>query len=79
MVTDKIRIDYGGVSALPTASSSTPKAASFRSTLDSQSALTNRSPRLLDLPIAAKVETFADTGEIFLKHADRATLLPASI
>ena len=31
---------------------------------------------LLDLPIAAKVETFQDTGEIFLKHADRATLLP---
>jgi hypothetical protein len=31
---------------------------------------------LLDLPISAQVETFQDTGEIFLKHADRATMLP---
>ena len=31
---------------------------------------------LLDLPVAAKIETFEDTGEIFLKHADRATMLP---
>jgi len=31
---------------------------------------------LLDLPVAVRVETFEDTGEIFLKHADRATALP---
>ena len=31
---------------------------------------------LLELPIAAKVDTFEDDGEIFLKHADRATMLP---
>ena len=31
---------------------------------------------LLELPVAAKVVTFEDTGEIFLKHADRATDLP---
>jgi hypothetical protein len=31
---------------------------------------------LLGLPVAVKVETFDDTGEIFLKHADRATMLP---
>jgi hypothetical protein len=31
---------------------------------------------LLNLPIAAKVGTFEDTGEIFLKHADRASMLP---
>ncbi|MGC2463587.1 MAG: hypothetical protein WA517_00195, partial [Candidatus Acidiferrum sp.] len=31
---------------------------------------------LLGLPIQAKVETFEDTGEVFLKHADRATELP---
>jgi hypothetical protein len=31
---------------------------------------------LLDMPVAARVETFEDTGEVFLKHADRATNLP---
>jgi hypothetical protein len=31
---------------------------------------------LLGLPITARVETFEDTGEVFLKHADRATELP---
>ena len=31
---------------------------------------------LLGLPINAKVETFEDTGEIFLKHANRASELP---
>jgi cytochrome c biogenesis protein CcmG, thiol:disulfide interchange protein DsbE len=31
---------------------------------------------LLGLPIAAKVETFEDAGDVFLKHADRAKVLP---
>ncbi|MGH7838234.1 MAG: hypothetical protein ACREQC_10500, partial [Candidatus Binataceae bacterium] len=31
---------------------------------------------LLGLPIQARVESFEDTGEVFLKHADRATELP---
>jgi hypothetical protein len=31
---------------------------------------------LLGLPIHARVETFEDTGEIFLKHANRASELP---
>jgi hypothetical protein len=31
---------------------------------------------LLGLPINARVETFEDTGEIFLKHANRASELP---
>jgi hypothetical protein len=29
-----------------------------------------------NMPVNVKVETFEDTGEIFLKHADRATSLP---
>jgi len=77
MVTDKIRIDYGGVSALPPPSSSTPKRIVQKHVGLFNPALYETEVRaLLDLPIAAKVETFADTGEIFLKHADRATLLP---
>jgi cytochrome c biogenesis protein CcmG/thiol:disulfide interchange protein DsbE len=31
---------------------------------------------LAELPVAAKIESFEDTGDIFLKHADRATSLP---
>ena len=31
---------------------------------------------LLGLPIDARVETFEDTGQIFLAHADRASELP---
>lgn len=31
---------------------------------------------LLGLPVSAKIETFADTGQIFLKNAERATELP---
>ena len=31
---------------------------------------------LLGMPVSAKIETFVDTGQIFLKNAERATELP---
>jgi thiol-disulfide isomerase/thioredoxin len=78
MATNEIRIQYGGVAALPT---------SF--VLDDQGRVVQkheglRNPllyeyeirSLIGLPIPARVETFEDTGEIFLKHADRASVLP---
>jgi thiol-disulfide isomerase/thioredoxin len=78
MATNEIRIQYGGVAALPT---------SF--VLDDQGRVVQkheglRNPllyeyeirSLIGLPIPARVETFEDTGEIFLKHADRAITLP---
>lgn len=78
MATNEIRIQYGGVAALPT---------SF--VLDDQGRVVQkheglRNPllyeyeirALIGLPIPARVETFEDTGEIFLKHADRASALP---
>jgi len=78
IATTDIRIRYGNVTALPT---------SFL--LDSEGRIVQkhiglRNPvlyeleirALLGLPIPAKVETFEDTGEIFLKNADRATSLP---
>jgi len=78
MVTDKIRIDYGGVSALPTAFiiNTEGRIVQKHVGLFNPALYETEVRALLDLPIAAKVETFADTGEIFLKHADRATLLP---
>lgn len=79
LANDDLRIQYGGIAALPT---------SF--VLDSEGRVVQkheglRNPvlyeteirSLLGLPIGGvKVETFEDTGEIFLKHADRASELP---
>lgn len=79
LASDELRTDYGGIPALPT---------SFL--LDPQGRVVQkheglRNPvlyeveirSLLGLPIGdVKVETFEDTGQIFLKHADRATQLP---
>jgi thiol-disulfide isomerase/thioredoxin len=76
---DELRLKYGGIAALPT---------SFL--LDTEGRIVQkheglRDPilyevevrALLGLPIAnVKVETFEDTGQIFLQHADRATELP---
>jgi thiol-disulfide isomerase/thioredoxin len=77
--TADLRIQYGGIPALPT---------SF--VLDTEGRVVQkheglRNPvlyeteirALLGLPIdGIRVETFEDTGEIFLKHADRASQLP---
>jgi thiol-disulfide isomerase/thioredoxin len=78
LTTDEMRIQFGGVPALPT---------SF--IIDAQGRVVQkhiglRDPELhemevralLGLPINARVETFEDTGEIFLKHANRASELP---
>jgi thiol-disulfide isomerase/thioredoxin len=73
-----LRTQYGGIPALPT---------SF--VLDTQGRVVQKhvglfNPQLyeteiralLGMPIMARVETFEDRGEVFLKHADRATELP---
>ena len=79
LATNDIRLQYGGIPALPT---------SF--VLDSEGRIVQkheglRDPvlyeteirALLGLPIGnVKVETFEDTGQIFLKNAERATELP---
>jgi thiol-disulfide isomerase/thioredoxin len=79
IATDALRLEYGGIPALPT---------SF--VLDHEGRVVQkheglRDPvlyeleirSLLGLPIGnVKVETFEDTGQVFLKHANRATELP---
>ncbi len=79
IATDELRMEYGGIPALPT---------SFL--LDAQGRVVQKHEglhdpvlyeveirSLLGLPIGnVKVETFEDTGQIFLKHADRAMQLP---
>jgi len=78
MASQEVRMQYGGIAALPT---------SF--VLDAQGRVVQkheglRDPTLyeteiralLGLPIDARIETFEDTGQIFLAHADRASQLP---
>jgi thiol-disulfide isomerase/thioredoxin len=79
LATTELRIQYGGIGALPT---------SF--VLDAEGRIVQkheglRDPvlyeveirSLLGLPIGnVKVETFEDTGQIFIQHADRASELP---
>jgi thiol-disulfide isomerase/thioredoxin len=78
MATNEMRFRFGGVPALPT---------SF--IIDAQGRVVQkhiglRDPvlyemevrALLGLPVNARVETFEDTGEIFLAHANRANELP---
>ena len=79
LATNEIRVQYGGIAALPT---------SF--VLDAEGRIVQkheglRDPvlyeteirSLLGLPIGnVKVETFEDTGQIFLKNAERASELP---
>jgi thiol-disulfide isomerase/thioredoxin len=78
MATNEIRIQYGGVATLPT---------SFVLDTDGRVVQKHEGLRnpllyefeirsLIGLQIPARVETFEDTGEIFLKHADRALTLP---
>jgi cytochrome c biogenesis protein CcmG, thiol:disulfide interchange protein DsbE len=74
----ELRMQYGGITALPT---------SF--ILDTQGRVVQKHEGLRDpalyeteirallrLPVNARVETFEDTGQIFLAHADRASELP---
>ena len=78
MAPNELRALYGGIPALPT---------SF--VLDTEGRVVQKHVGLFDpslyeaevrallgMPIPARVETFEDQGEIFLKHADRATELP---
>ena len=78
LATNQIRFDYGGILALPTlfVINSEGRIVQKHVGLFNPVLYETEVRALLDLPIAAKVETFEDTGEIFLKHADRATMLP---
>jgi len=78
MISDEVRLAYGGIAALPT---------SF--VIDTQGRVVQKhvglnDPTIYELevkamlgePVDAKVEYFEDNGQIFLKNAERATELP---
>ncbi len=72
------RMDYGGIAALPTVFviNTDGRVVQKHVGLFNPVLYETEVRALLGMPIGAKVETFEDTGEIFLKHADRASMLP---
>lgn len=74
----QVRMAYGGITALPTVFviNSEGRAVQKHVGLFNPALYETEVRALLQLPVAARVQTFEDTGEIFLKHADRATDLP---
>jgi thiol-disulfide isomerase/thioredoxin len=72
------RVAYGGISALPTVFVIDTEGRVVQKHVGLfNPALYDAEVRaLLGLPVAATIETFQDQGDIFLKHADRAKLLP---
>jgi thiol-disulfide isomerase/thioredoxin len=78
MTTNAVRMAYGGITALPTVFviNADGKVVQKHVGLFNPILYETEIRALLDLPISTRVETFNDTGEIFLKHADRATMLP---
>jgi thiol-disulfide isomerase/thioredoxin len=78
MATDKIRALYGGVPALPTSFLVDPqgRVVQKHTGLRDPALYETEIRALLGLPIDARIETFEDKGEIFLRNASRATELP---
>ena len=74
----KTRMDYGGIAALPTVFLINTGGAVVQKHvgLYNPELYETEVRALLGLPVAAKIETFQDEGDIFLKHADRAKVLP---
>lgn len=74
----EIRVAYGGIAALPTVFviNAEGRIVQKHVGLFDPALYESEVRALLGMPVAARVETFQDNGEIFLKHADRATALP---
>jgi len=78
MATPKLIKDYGGVAALPTAFiiDTQGRVVQKHVGLYPLDAYVRETRALLNLPVDAPVETFKDTGQVFLKNAANATELP---
>jgi len=74
----EIAKEYGGVPALPTSFVVNPDGGVVQKHVGllQPEEIEIEVRALLGLPVSAKIETFVDTGQIFLKNADRATDLP---
>jgi thiol-disulfide isomerase/thioredoxin len=72
------RLAYGGIAALPTVFviNTEGRVVQKHVGLFDPALYETEVRALLGLPVPVKVETFQDEGDIFLKHADRAKILP---
>jgi thiol-disulfide isomerase/thioredoxin len=78
MTSNDVRIQYGGIPALPTSFvlDTEGRVVQKHVGLWNPAVYETEIRSLLGMPIMARVETFEDKGEVFLAHADRATELP---
>jgi thiol-disulfide isomerase/thioredoxin len=78
MTSNDVRIQFGGIPALPTSFilDTAGRVVQKHVGLWNPAVYETEIRALLGMPIMAKVETFEDKGEVFLAHADRATELP---
>ncbi len=78
MSSPEVRLQYGGITALPTSFvlDALGRIVQKHEGLRDPALYETEIRALLGLPIDARVETFEDTGQIFLAHADRASELP---
>jgi thiol-disulfide isomerase/thioredoxin len=78
MTSNDVRIQFGGIPALPTSFilDTEGRVVQKHVGLWSPAVYETEIRALLGMPIMARVETFEDKGEVFLAHADRATELP---
>jgi len=78
MASPEVRLQYGGIAALPTSFvvDAQGRVVQKHEGLRDPALYETEIRALLGLPIDARVETFEDTGQVFLAHADRANELP---
>lgn len=78
MGSDALSEEYGGIPALPTSFVVDPEGRVVQKHvgLYPQEVYDNEIRALLGMPVHAKIETFKDTGQIFLKNAALATSMP---
>ncbi|HLK03447.1 MAG TPA: TlpA disulfide reductase family protein [Candidatus Acidoferrum sp.] len=78
MSTDELRVAYGGIPALPTSFviDAQGRVVQKHVGLNDPSIYELELRALLGLPFDGKVDYFEDTGQVFLKNAERATELP---
>ena len=78
MGSDELSEEYGGIPALPTSFIVDPEGRVVQKHvgLYPKEVYENEIRALLGMPVQAKIETFEDTGQIFLKNAALATSIP---
>src|SRR5438128_944215 len=80
IATDPLRAEYGGIPALPTSFiiDAQGRVVQKHIGLNDPSIYELEVRALLGLPFDGKVDYFEDTGQVFLKNAERATELPGA-